>query len=366
MKLTAQVKLLPSQGQYAALKQTLERTNQACNFISEQAWNTHTFGQFRLQKLTYATTKASFGLTAQIAVLCAKKVSAAYKLDKKTQRRFKPHGSVAFDDRILRWYSDRQVVSIWTVDGRQKIPFACGERAGQLLNSRQGESDLVYCDGSFYLFATCNVEEPAPIDVDGVLGIDLGIKNIAVDSDGEVFSGGVVNGLRHRHRRLRVKLQSKGTKSAKRLLKARSKKEYRFASDTNHCISKRLVAKAECTKRAVAVEELTGIRSWIKARKPQRATLSSWTFAQLRSFITYKARLAGIPVIAVDRRNTSITCPACGCVDRRNRRNQSTFSCVQCNFAGFADHIAACNIASRAAVIPPDAVSSGITASSRL
>ena len=261
MKMTAQVKLLPSQEQYTALKETLETTNRACNYISEQAWNTRTFGQFRLQKLTYFSARSDFGLTAQIAVLCAKKVSAAYKLDKKSKRTFKTHGTIAFDDRILRWYTNRQVVSIWTVAGRMKIPFTCGERAKQLLESRQGESDLALVDGVFYLLATCNVETPEPGDLDGVLGVDMGIVSIAVDSDGEVFSGGMVNGLRRRHRRLRARLQSKGTKSAKRLLSNRKRKESRFARNTNHCIASKLVAKAKCTKRAIAVEEPTGIRS---------------------------------------------------------------------------------------------------------
>jgi len=366
MKLTAQVKLLPSQEQYDALQKTLETANRACNYISEQAWETGTFGQFKLQKLTYATVKGNFGLSAQVAVLCAKKVAEAYRLDKRTKRTFKPTGSIAFDDRILRWYTEKQFVSIWTLAGRIKIPYTCGERAKQLLQTRQGESDLAFRDGVFYLLATCNVEEPEPIDIDAVLGVDLGIKNIAVDSDGEVFSGAVVNGLRHRHRRLRAKLQSKGTKSAKRLLKKRKHKEQRFATDVNHTIAKRLVEKAECTKRAIAVEELTGIRERTKARKPQRATQSSWSFYQLRSFIEYKALLVGVPVISVDPRNTSRTCPVCGCVDKRNRPNQSTFSCCQCNFAGFADHIAACNIASRAAVIPPYAASARIAASPRL
>jgi len=356
MKLTAQVKLLPSQEQYDALKQTLETANAACNRISERAWETHTFGHFGLHKLTYYDLRAEFGLASNVVIRCTSKVADAYKLDKRSQRTFRPTGSIAFDNHILRWYVDKSFVSIWTVAGRMKIPYTCGERQRQLLQFQQGESDLALVEGKFYLLATCNIEEPEPIDIDGVLGVDLGIKNIAVDSDGEVFSGATVNGLRHRHRRLRAKLQSKGTKSAKRLLKSRSKKEQRFATNINHTIAKQLVAKAEGTKRAIALEELTGIRTRITARRPQRATQSSWAFAQLRSFIEYKATLAGIPVFAVDPRNTSRQCPACGCIDKRNRPNQNTFSCVSCGFAGLADHIAAVNISRRVAVNLPNVV----------
>lgn len=52
------------------------------------------------------------------------------------------------------------------------------------------------------------------------------------------YAGAHLNRVRHRNRRLRHKLQHKGTKSAKRLLKKRSRKESRFAKDVNHCVSK--------------------------------------------------------------------------------------------------------------------------------
>ncbi|MER3402668.1 MAG: transposase, partial [Armatimonadota bacterium] len=76
---------------------------------------------------------------------------------------------------------------------------------------------------------------------------------------------------------------------------------------------------------------------------------------QLRSFIEYKARLAGVPVVIVDPRNTSRTCPACGHVAKANRPTQAEFRCVECGFAGPADAIAAENIR-RAVVMRPYAV----------
>jgi putative transposase len=187
-------------------------------------------------------------------------------------------------------------------------------------------------------------------------GVDLGIVNLAVDSDGKVYSSAQVNGLRDRHRRLRQKLQRKGTRSVKRLLKKRSGREARFASDVNHTVSKRIVAVAQGTGRGIALEDLTGIRSRITARKPQRATLHGWSFSQLRAFLEYKARRLGLPLVLVDPRNTSRTCPVCGHIDQANRVSQSTFSCVACGFSGPADHIAALNtrVLGRAAVNRPN------------
>jgi IS605 OrfB family transposase len=349
VKLISQVKLQTTPEQLSALKQTIQTANRACDSISSVAWEQKTFKQFSLHKLVYQDVRKQFGLSAQVTVRCISKVADAYKLDKRCKRKFKSFGAITYDDRILSWQLEQSQVSIWTTSGRIKIPFVCGDKQRELLKTRQGESDLILFRDQCYLSATCDVAEPEPIQSDGVLGIDLGVVNIAVDSDGTVYSGKTINNVRYRHRRLRTKLQKKGTRSAKRLLKKLSGKESRFAKNVNHTISKQVVQLAQGTRR-----DLGGIRKRVTVRRDQRATLHSWSFFQLRAFLTYKAQLAGVTVIPVDPRNTSRTCPHCGCVDKRNRPSQSKFSCVACGYSGFADHIAACNIASRAVVNPPN------------
>jgi IS605 OrfB family transposase len=196
------------------------------------------------------------------------------------------------------------------------------------------------------------VAAAAPVANADWLGVDLGLVNLAVDSDGTVYSGAQVRALRRRHARLRTKLQAKGTRGAKRRLRARRRKESRFATHVNHTLSKRLVAQAQGTQRGIALEDLTGIRARITARKAQRRDLHSWAFYQLRQFVSYKAIRAGVRLVLVDPRNTSRTCPACGYCSKDNRKSQSKFLCVNCGLAGLADHIAAENIR-RAAVNQP-------------
>ena len=353
MKLVAAIKLLPTDEQARVLEDTLKVTNRAANTISEIAWQRKSFGQYKLHKLTYYEIKDEFQLTAQVVVRTIAKVADAYKLDKKTKRTFKSLGAVAYDDRILRFHED--AVSIWTVAGRQHISFVCAGRFREALKCRRGQSDLVFKGGKWYLFITVNVEEPSLIEPEDWLGIDLGIKNIAADSDGESYCGKQLKGLRHRYARIRSRLQTKGTKSAKRLLKKRRSKERRMARDINHQVSKKIVRKAQGTKRGISLEDLTGIRARVTVKKSQRRTVHSWSFGQLRQFVGYKAKFVGIPVLLVDPRNTSRTCPNCGHVDKRNRPAQDSFSCVSCSFAGDADTVAAENIR-RAAVNQPDVV----------
>jgi IS605 OrfB family transposase len=126
-------------------------------------------------------------------------------------------------------------------------------------------------------------------------------------------------GRRHRARYLRARLQAKGTKSAKRLLRKRSRKEARFAADVNHVIANRIVTEAQRTGRGIALEDLTGIRARVRLRKPQRVALHSWAFAQLGHYTAYKAALAGIPVVHVDPAYTSQMCSACGHISKKNR-----------------------------------------------
>ena len=353
-KLIAHLKLQPTPEQEDALLRTLETANDACNTISKTAWDTQTFKQFDIHRQSYEHIRSTFGLTAQMVVRCIAKVADVYKVYKGGKRAFKKHGAVPYDDRILSWNMHAPSVSIWTVDGRQSIPFVCGRRQWELLQTRRGETDLVSIKGQFYLLAVCDVEEPTPDDVEGILGVDLGIVNIATDSDGHTHSGQHVERVRTRYYLRRKRLQAVDTKNSNRRLKQLSGKQAKFQKDTNHRIAKHLVSVAKHTKRMIALEDLNGIREQVRVRgKQHRARHSNWSFGQLRSFIDYKARLAGVRVVLVDPAYTSQTCNQCGCVNKRNRPNQSTFCCVSCFHKAPADYNASLNIRDRAAVNQP-------------
>lgn len=136
------------------------------------------------------------------------------------------------------------------------------------------------------------------------------------------------------------------------MLRLRRRKERRFQTDVNHVISKSLVATAEDTRRAIALEDLPGLRTRVSVPRSQRATLHAWAFSQLRAFVTDKAQRVGVPVLLVDPRSTSQRCPSCGHTAKANRPSQSVFRCVACGCAGLADHLAAENIRRGAVTLP--------------
>jgi IS605 OrfB family transposase len=353
---TEMLKLAPSAEQVEALLATVRACNAAATRAAEVAFEYQTANKIRLQALCYASLREEFGLSAQMAIRAIAKACEACKRDKTIQPKFRPLGAVAYDQRILSW-KGRDLVSILTLAGRITLPVIWqGRWRGTAGTTLRGAADLICRDGQLYLAVVIEVPEPpAGPEPDEWLGVDLGIVNLATDSDGATYSGKAVRAVRYRNRQLRKRLQSKGTKSAKRLIRKRRRKESRFARDVNHVISKAIVREAKGTSRGIKLEDLSGIRGRVTVRTAQRADAHSWAFYQLRRFIAYKAKLAGVPLVLVDPRNTSRECPLCGLIDRRNRPTRDVFCCRRCGLAGPADHIAARNIAGRAAVMQPDA-----------
>jgi putative transposase len=370
------VRMLPSEQQAAALGDTLGRCNAAASWLSAAMHEQRVCGKYEAQKRFYTDLKERFGLSAQPAIRVIGKVADAYTTRNAnidagnygppgSPRRtavaatpigFRADGAQPFDARCLSWQIPDTVgareatVSIWTTSGRLKgVRVLAAPRDLALLRTRAiAQTDLISRDGKWYLYATVQAPDAPHSDpVNGFVGVDLGIVNIATSSDGQRAAGARLNRYRKRQLNLRKRLQAKKTSSAQRLLKKCRRKEARFAADINHQVSKRIVAEAQRTGRGIAVEQLTGIRARVRLRKPQRAAVHSWAFAQLSGFLAYKARAAGVAFVEVDPAYTSQTCSACGWVDKRNRRSQAEFECGRCGFVGHADHNAAINIATR-------------------
>lgn len=341
MKLTLQIKLLPDNIQAKALLDTIRICNNACNSISETAWKEKIFNQFKLHWAVYHPIKERFNLTAQVVVRCISKVADSYKLDKKVQRIFKPFGGITYDTRILSY--KRDIVSIWSVNGRLKIPFVC--HRPDWLPHVKGEGDLITRHNKFFLLQTVEIPEDGIKDFEEFLGVDFGLINLATLSTGERMSGKELETYREKRQKIRSSLQSKGTRGCKKLLKRLSGKERRTASIVNHTIAKRIVAKALKERSGIALEKLKGIRkSTNKKGKKFRSRVGRWNFSDLRAKIEYKAKLVGVPVIAVASTYTSQTCSRCHEI---GSRNGESFKCSSCGFEEHADINAARNIAQR-------------------
>ena len=356
VKRIIQIQLLPTPDQAASLESTIRRFNQACNWVAKRAFERKLANRYVLHKLHYYKVRQQFELPAQMACLTFAQVAGAYKRDKSKQVSFRPLASMPYDARLLH-YRRLDRVSLTTLAGRVVVPMVMGSYQAEQFGHVKRYAKLVRRrDGKWFLMATVEFDDVPPCEPNDFLGVDLGVKNLATDSDGQQHSGTEVERVRVKCQTLRQKLQSAADKAqnARRRKRIRKKlhrralKEANFRRNTNHVLSKRIVEKAKGTIRGIALEDLQGIRGSIRFRKPQRARMAGWAFDQLRQFIAYKAQAAGVPVKVVNPKHTSQMCSQCGHVERVNRVSQSRFCCRRCRHQAHADVNAARNIRARA------------------
>jgi putative transposase len=192
----------------------------------------------------------------------------------------------------------------------------------------------------FWIRLVYETETPPLNLIGAVLGIDRGIQQLAVTSEGQFFSNRSVRAVQRRYLYNRKTAQAKGTPSARSRLKAMSGKEKRFSRDVNHRVTKQLVSLDHVT--TYVLEDLKGIRNKNRGKKHNKR-LGSWPFHQFGFFLTYKAQMLGKEVVYVNARYTSRKCSCCKKNQKGNRR-KSKYYCNQCHFQLHADWNAAINI----------------------
>ena len=345
MKKTLKIKIITNDFQHRALLGTMNVFNSIQNEISSIAFEQKEFRNYHVHKLAYRSIKEKYSdYSSQLIIRAIDNVACSYKnkgVRTKFAHSFKKTSAVVYDERILSFKDD--TISIWTVEGRFKKNPICVYNK-ELFKFRKGQCDLVLNNGQFYLMCTIDIPDVEQAESKDVIGVDLGINKIATTSEGTVYSGDQIKKKRQQFHDHRSRLQKCGTRSAIRRIKNVGKRESRFRKYVNHCISKELVEKAKGNLSALALEELKGINNRVSVRKSQRNERLSWSFFQLRSFIEYKAKEAGVQVLLVPSPYTSQTCSDCGHCEKKNRRTQSEFSCLKCGFSMNADLNASKNI----------------------
>ncbi|MGI4790953.1 MAG: hypothetical protein ACRYFS_19160 [Janthinobacterium lividum] len=199
------VKLRTNDSSAAALADTMAKFNAACNWLSQKAWETQTLRAFDLHKIAYHQVRTDFGLPSQLTVRALAKVADSYKTDHSQRHTFGPRGAVVFDARCLKMKGVSSA-TLTTTQGRYSFSLAHGgTQREQLAQGTTGEADLLFIDGSYYLSIAVKFPDSPKADTNGgVLGVDMGIVELASDSEGQAYSGSVVKAVRCRvreHRR---------------------------------------------------------------------------------------------------------------------------------------------------------------------
>lgn len=286
-------------------------------------------------------------------MVCAARVKATEAL-KSANKRIKQNKNVTcpnskrcpirYDARSYTVWFDRNEVTILAIGGRIKLGFYIAEYYRAFLSWKNTSADLIRDRfGRWWLHIVMETDSPEITLTNETVGVDLGIVSPATDCRGSFYGDKHWKQVEDRTFQLRRRLQSKGTKSAKRHLRKLSGRQRRFRRDYDHVLSKRLVQSVG-KGATIVFEDLTNIRGRAKIRKSQRRRLHGWSFAQFQAFVKYKAAAKGIAVGFVDPRFTSQKCSCCGHIHRGNRPTQKNFKCKKCSFEILADHNAAINI----------------------
>ena len=330
------------------IKPTIEAYTKAFNSVCKIGWNDSDTNGVSLHHKTYKDVKEY--LPSQLACSARMKATEALKSVKarlkKKQKATCPKSeqvAIRYDARSYNVWFDRNELSLLTVNKRINIPISVPEYFKQYISWKRCSADLFLRKNNVFLHIVFTKDIADPELTGKVVGIDRGIKKTAVTSENQFFSGGQIKKVSKRYENIRSKLQTCGSKSAKRHLCKIAKKENRFRTDANHVITKQIVSSVE-PGTVIAIEELTGIRQNVKLRKKQRKDLHKWNFFQFEQFLTYKANAKGNTVEKVDARYTSQKCSVCGFISRSNRQSQAVFKCKQCGFSLSADLNASRNI----------------------
>jgi len=356
---TAITRLAVDDEQRELLEETITEWKRGCQIATDMAWETcHAKGD--VQSLAYDALREQTDLGGQHAVLAthqaAEAITGCIERQSKGQQASKPAFSaptVTFDARTMTLFDD-DTVSLSTVEDRVRcslvLPAADDGYQRQYLDSEAWsvtESTLTARDGEFFLhlgFRRHRTETERDTAEDGtVLGVDLGIENLAVTSTATFINGRELTHDFERFEEVRGSLQQTGTRSAHRTIEEMSRRQRRYVRDVLHHASNEIVTEArqyDCD--VIAFEDLTGIRDRTGASWGHR-----WAFRTLYEQVAYKAEARGIVVKQVEPAYTSKRCAECGFTAEANRPSRSMFRCQQCGSEANADYNAAKTIGMR-------------------
>lgn len=331
----------------------------AANYVVEEAWSDtedepETLSRTDLHDRTYTAVRQQTGLQASHVQLARNRAAEALKAVVERRNQDRNAGKPRFTSPFLD-FNDRSVTikpdhaTLSTVDGRVAVDFILPENTDTphhryLLNDNfePGRATLIPRDEEYFLHVTLtsDIEYETPTK-QWILGVDLGIANLAVSSTGRFWNGKRITHWRNEYQKHRRSLQQRGTHSAHRTIQQLSRRVSNRIDQHLHTVANELLSeasKADC--RIIAVEDLSYIYEPLQKWTDTRA----WCYRRLTDYLTYKGRARGIVVDQVNPERTSQRCSTCGYNNPSNRTSRDRFECGDCGYENHADYNAAKNI----------------------
>jgi putative transposase len=275
MQQTVQLTLQPTLEQAQALADTRRQFTMAFNDACAYGWAHTEKNGVRLHHATYYSEKAACpGLVSDLLIQARVKATEVLKSAFARQKAgfpvSCPHSTACPPRYNVHTYTlswDTRTVRLSSVVGRMTVPFTVPDYAARYAGLSVDTADLIrHQDGSWWLHVVVTLEAPTVIETEEVIGIDLGLAHPAVTSTNQFMGKKAWKATEGRYFRLKRRLQSCGTKSAKRHLRHLRHKQARFRRDCDHALSKQLVGSTT-PGGTLVLENLTNIRQRMRAKR---------------------------------------------------------------------------------------------------
>lgn len=304
--------------------------------------------RYRLSSVAYRGLSAEHDVYKQYIPSAFEVAMGALKNHRRRVRKGRTT-SVPYQRRLML-KAENQTYRLDRATGRLRLPIRAGEHVevdlplsrwhrSFLDDPSWGLGSLTVIPGKVIL--AVRKVAPEPYEPVGAVALDTNESSldgvVAQGEDAELVTVQFpeVRTIQATHFRRRRRLATKKAhdrRVRRRLLAGDGRRERNRVNQRLHRVSKTLVRVAKESKAAIVLEKLTLHGAGSPSKRINRR-LSSWPRRELHRQIGYKALAAGVPVLKVNPRYTSKTCPACGETKGRRERVGRVFECGRCGWS---------------------------------
>ena len=355
LTLTIKMRVSPEPSSSQALLGLMRRYREALNYSIKVVIENKALGLSKAHRLLYNTLKEKYALPSKIAQDCFREAIAIAKSWLSNPNRGNMPRAMAPSIWLTNRYSYRVKGGYIELLGGYKLRIIGWDKRYDIYPS--GDARLLFKDSEFILEVSKRVPKPAKYVARGVLAIDVNEKHIVVgNSQHEHRFETAVERAMH-YKRLAKRLQKKYSltrynawlrrRGIKRRIKSFHRKARNIIDDWAKKVSHKIASLAKRHQYAVAREDLAGlVENLRKLPKEQKVSLLILSYRRLEHWIDWQCEKKGLPLVVIDPRGTSTTCPKCGSklVENIYRR----LRCPRCGFEADRDTVAVMNIEKRA------------------
>lgn len=244
-------------------------------------------------------------IPAQVVITAEQECLSKYRSIKSNKHKInsapvKKRFCIRLDESCYSYKND--ILSLICLGKRVKCKIQLYKKLEELLSKYRFCDPLLFVKSNeIHIAVTFGVQNQL-VKMDTACGVDLGKRISAVTSEGKFYQDKKFNGEIRKLRYLKRKLQSKGTKSAKRHFKKLRQKEKNKNKNQSHLLANAILK--DCKANTIVLEDLKGIKTK-KSKFQKKNSISQVPFFQLKQFLTYKAPFLRKTVISVNPRYTS-------------------------------------------------------------